>query len=331
MRVFTQDSRDGSLYIQVAEKLESRWRAVRAVLVWLLVPFFLLIAAAGAAVLWIARQAAKPILALQRDIGARGGANLSSIAADGLPSELTPITGAVNRLLAHLAQVLAAERAFASNSAHELRTPVAAALAQAQLLQSELAGKPGGERAAKLVQVLGRLSRLVEKLLQLARAEAGVGLTGGESDLVEVAKLVVDDHRDRSNNRPEKIVMAIRPPVPKAHIDPDALGIALQNLVANALLHGSGSRPVNVTLGPGATIAVANAGPVTPASRLAHLTERFSRGNTGAQGEGLGLAIVDTIMRQCGGRLNLHSPARGQADGFEAVLSFEAARSPNEA
>jgi two-component system OmpR family sensor kinase len=331
LRIFTQGSRDGSVFVQVAEQTERRWRAVRNVSVWLIVPFFALIAAAGIAVWWIARQAAKPLIALQRDIGTRGGANLSPVATKGLPSELTPITGAVNRLLAHLSQVLAAERAFASNSAHELRTPVAAALAQAQLLQSQLAGKPEGERAAKLVQVLGRLSRLVEKLLQLARAEAGVGLTGGESDLAEAAKLIVDEHRDRSNKRPEKILMAVHPPVSKARIDPDALGIALQNLVANALLHGSGSRPVNVLVGPGATIVVTNAGAVIPADRLAHLTERFSRGDTGALGEGLGLAIVDTIMRQCGGRLELFSPVRGQADGFEAVLSFNEAKTSGSA
>jgi len=113
------------------------------------------------------------------------------------------------------------------------------------------------------------------------------------------------------------------PPPPVAvYTDPDALGIVLQNLIDNALAHGNRSEPVTVRVTPDGTIAVANAGPVVPPESLATLTRRFVRGGTSAEGLGLGLSIVEAIMAQAGGRLDLFSPARGRTDGFEAVLTF---------
>ena len=77
-----------------------------------------------------------------------------------------------------------------------------------------------------------------------------------------------------------------------------------------------------VETGPGPTVRVRNHGPVVAPEVLARLRERFARGATRASGTGLGLAVVDAIMGQTGGRLVLRSPAEGWRDGFEAVLEL---------
>ena len=88
---------------------------------------------------------------------------------------------------------------------------------------------------------------------------------------------------------------------------------ALSNLIDNALNHGAADMPVRVLLDDAGALHVINRGPVVADAQLRQLTDRFTRGQTKAGGSGLGLAIADTILRQAGGRLSLHSPAAGSA------------------
>ncbi len=214
------------------------------------------------------------------------------------------------------------ERAFAANSAHELRTPLAAARAQAQLLADDLKERREGARAVNILGLLDRLSQLVEKLLQLSRAEAGVGMSG-QCNPQEVARIVADGYRYHLRNNAGSIQITIDPRAEhEVAIDQDALGIVLHNLIDNALAHGAAGAPVQIAIGAGATLSVVNRGPVIPSEDMPKLRERFSRGDTTGEGSGLGLSIVDTIMRQSGGRMDLYSPARDSADGFEVALTF---------
>jgi len=224
--------------------------------------------------------------------------------------------------MTRLAQLLESEREFAANSAHELRTPLAAARAQTQLLADDLRQSSQGVRAKNILGLLDRLSRLVEKLLQLSRAEAGVGMSG-TCNAKEVVGIVVDGYRSHARKEQSSVCFSVDAAAkPDIAIDADALGIVLHNLIDNALAHGSDGEPVQITLGPSSTISVANRGPVVSASVMPRLRERFSRGKTKVDGSGLGLSIVETIMRQAGGNMELYSPARGCADGFEVVLTF---------
>jgi two-component system OmpR family sensor kinase len=133
---------------------------------------------------------------------------------------------------------------------------------------------------------------------------------------------VIKDSRAELAN-PERLGYV---PVPGAqliaHIDMDAFAIAMRNLIDNALKHGPSDQTVEIALGPGPEVAVRNGGPAVSAAELDGLKGRFRRGSTDATGAGLGLAIVETIMRQSGGRLDLTSPIPGRDDGFEARLVF---------
>ena len=309
--------------MQVAEVPEERQEAIAALWLGLITPLAGLLPVVAFVVYWMVGRATRPITEVQRQIAKRGGENLDPIDPQGLPVELTPIIQDMNRLLERLKAALDAERSFAANSAHELRNPVAAARAQAEIIAEALRDSPDQVRAVQLVDMLGRLSKRIEKMLQLARAEAGLGYGRPETDLVEVARLVATDYSRRpkltkllsfAHGEEDRVIVSI---------DPDALGIALQNLIDNAITHGGPDKPISVIVGPDSIVRVINEGPIVSASELPALTKPFERaGSRRTPGAGLGLSIVKQIMRQADGDLELVSPAQGRKDGFEARLVF---------
>lgn len=118
------------------------------------------------------------------------------------------------------------------------------------------------------------------------------------------------------------------------HGDMDATGIMLRNLLENALLHGRGDMPVQVTVLPDGRIDVINDCPALAPDILARLTSPFVRGGTGTPGSGLGLAIASNIARQMDATVCLRSPLSKSGRGFGARITFpdpDVMRSPDEA
>ena len=323
-RLYSDADKTG-LIITVAETTKGRWEAVFGGARAMLWPLAALIPL-NVIGIWLAvRGAMKPVLRLSGDIATRSGNNLAPLDISDQPRELQPIAEAVARLVERLGAALDAERAFAANSAHELRTPIAGALAQTQRMIAELGDPKDRRRAHDLEATLKRLSRLAEKLMQLSRVDAGVGLGGSDVDLIPVLDLVVGDCAKRLDE-PERLHY-VKPggATLVAHMDMDAFAIAVRNLIDNAVNHGAADGRIEVEVEPDGTIRVANEGPVVPPEVLAGLKRRFARGATESAGTGLGLAIAETIMNQTGGRLELLSPAPGRDDGFEARLMVKQA------
>ncbi|MEJ2015198.1 MAG: sensor histidine kinase N-terminal domain-containing protein [Limibacillus sp.] len=322
-RLYSLTTVDGALTIHVAEDTEERNELILESLVWLVTPLLALLPLASLLVWGAARRAARPLANVQREIGVRDGLNLTPVPDQDLPRELAPLVQDVNRLLERLEHTLQAERSLAANSAHELRTPIADAVVQAEGLLSFITDENARKRGLRLHDALKRLSRLVEKLLQLSRAEAGIGFSAEAMDAMPVIELVVDE-RARRVDAGGRIVFdrSGRTSFP-LKADVDALGIALGNLIENAMVHGDPSLPVKISLPDPGHIRVVNAGPAVPRDRLEALRRPFERGRESGPGTGLGLAIVETIMGQSEGRLTLTSPAQGRDDGFQADLFFE--------
>lgn len=275
------------------------WEAAR---VWLLatVPLLGLLLVV---VVWSVRSALAPVTAFAAAMDGRRAADLSPMPNAELPAELLPIPRALDRYLARIEALLQAEREFSANAAHELRTPLAVASAQAQLIAE---GRAGPEAAGAVVAAIGRLTATVERLLELARAEAGASRPGEHCDLVRVLRLIVADAPAGEVRFDDGDIEAF-----EVAADADSVALLLGNLLRNARAHGTG--PVRVTLRPGGAVTIAN--PVAPGA--AFVEGRFATG-PGSRGSGLGLAIARATANRFGWGLAL-----AVADGMAtARVSF---------
>jgi two-component system OmpR family sensor kinase len=318
-RIYAESALRGSLTIILAEPWTVRREAAHEAAEALAMPLALLVPISFCGVWLLVRAGMRPIRRLCTDIEARGGGDLTPLAPRAMPSEIEPIAAAVNHLLERLRRTLEAERSFTANSAHELRTPIAGALAQTQRLLAETRDPRTADRAQQIEATLKTLARLAEKLMQLARAEGGRLLAETPSDAAPVVRLVCDDV-SRTLGAVGRLDLTLPETPVRSRMDPDALSILVRNLVENALKHGAEDEPVTVRLDADGRLRVANGGPIVPPDQLARLCRPFERGATGAAGTGLGLAIADAVARGAGTRLVLHSPASGRADGFEAEI-----------
>lgn len=310
-----------TLHIEVAEPLGQRREAMRKIAASLVWPSILLIPLCLIGTWGFVRYSMRPILAYCHEIAARGSGDLKPVTVPGLPAEVHIIAKSVNDLLDRLRRSLELERSFTANSAHELRTPIATALAQLQRLQQDLAPGPTRQQVTKIETSLRGLSNLSEKLMQLAKAERGALFSNEQNDLVSLLQIIVADMQ-RSLS-----ASAIKLNLPEATrvlsvIDPDVFAILVRNLLDNAIKHGAANTPVEISFSSTGVLSIINAGSVVPAGKLGQLRRRFVRSNTSAPGSGLGLAIVDAIVTGIDATMTFYSPATGRADGFEVRVSF---------
>ncbi|PBB51830.1 MULTISPECIES: HAMP domain-containing sensor histidine kinase [Mesorhizobium] len=320
--VYTLELSSRGNFLQLAEPVEVRRRAIAQGAAYVFVPILVLLPFSIAVCLMVMRRSLAPIEVLRQEIGWRDGGNLSPMGLSDLPAEFAPIAATVDRLLERLRRALDAEREFAANSAHELRTPIAGALGQTQRLVAELSEGPAKGRARGIQRSLSHLGHLVDKLLQLARAESAIGITDDAIDLNPMVRLVIEDFAQKPKYAGRLILDAGGCVTLMRKVDVDAFAILLRNLIENALVHGLADTPITVSVRFDGTIAIANAGPVVPLPDLGEVTKRFRRGATLAAGSGLGLHIVNMIIQRIGASLELASPARGREDGFEAIIRF---------
>ncbi|WP_353642769.1 HAMP domain-containing sensor histidine kinase [Mesorhizobium sp. WSM2239] len=282
----------------------------------LLMPF-------NVAVIWVVtRRSLAPIEVLRREIGLRDGGNLSPIGIIDLPVELDTTAASFNRLLERLRTAYDDESEFAAICAHELRTPVAGALAQTQRLVAVLPQGAAKARAHGIEELLSSLAHRIENLLQFARAASNIGIVDHAIDLVPAVRLFVEDFGRKSEYAGRLILDVDGCPALMRKVAVDAFAFPLRNLIENALTHGLPDAPITISVRSDGTIAIANAGPAVPPSDLENLTKRFWRGATPAAGSGLGLHIANMFIERMGARLEFASPARGREDGFEAIIRF---------
>jgi len=263
-----------TIFLEVAEPwrtgVNPRWRRGLA----LLLPLLVLIPVSLLGVWWIVRLSLRKVIDFQQDIESRGAGDLSPVAENQLPREFEPIAIAVNRLLERLHRALDSERSFTANSAHELRTPLATALAKVQRLKTRISDETLQHNVAEIEESLRSLSVLSGKLLELAKAEGGGALSQSPHDLVPILAMIVRDFEDQA---PGRIVLSLPECEVNSFLDPDAFAILVRNLIENALKHGSRREAVEICLKDNGTLRVCNGGDIVPPDQLALLRNRFAR------------------------------------------------------
>jgi two-component system OmpR family sensor kinase len=231
-------------------------------------------------------------------------------------SEVGRVGVALNTLLTHVERSLSARqrseqqvRQFVADASHELRTPLAtirgySALATAHPEDVDTLR----ESLAKVSSESERMSTLVEDLLLLARLDAGREL---EREPVDLSRLVVEAVDDARLLAPDhRWVLDVGDEPVEVSGDERGLRQVVTNLVTNARLHTPSGTTVTIRVRPG-ELSVADDGPGFDDAD--HALERFSRGDpsrtTAEASTGLGLSIVDAIVRAHGGTVSITSSA----------------------
>ena len=222
------------------------------------------------------------------------GRKVAPLVQPDAPAEILDLTEAVQRSVARLDAELSAEQRRAAEAAHALRTPVAVLVARLDEL-------PEGSAFDEVRSDVRTLSRMVTQFLSSAGADRLEVDAADRADLNAVARKVVAELAPFADTRQADIALepAEGPVIVRG--SPDAIALALTNLVENAIIHAGGQ--IEVLVGPGPRLSVRDSGPGLP-GRADTLFEPFRRGKGAARGgAGLGLAIVARIQRAHGGRV----------------------------
>jgi two-component system sensor histidine kinase QseC len=258
---------------------------------------------------WFAvRSGVRPLDAIAEQVARRAPGHLEPVGSRGAPAELQPLLNRLNTLLATVAATLENERRFTADAAHELRTPLAAIRAQAQVA---LGAVHNGEQRAALQKVIAgcdRTARLMEQLLTLARLDAPPTAQSGSVPLRALAASVLAELAQDAVTRRVDLVLGEGP---DATVQGNAglLEVLLRNLIDNGIRYTPAGGTVTVTIANcagGARLAVTDTGPGITESERNKVMERFYRiAGTGQEGSGLGLSIAARVAQIHGATLSL--------------------------
>jgi two-component system sensor histidine kinase/response regulator len=199
---------------------------------------------------------------------------------------------------------------FSALLAHDLRNPLSAMLASARLLQRRTQDEAALEAAGRIVASGNRMARMIEDMLDLARARLGGGIIV-KREAADFRALVERALREHQDSAPERPIEASYAGNFAGRWDPERIAQVASNLIGNALKHGSPEGSIHVRLDGSdrdhVTLAVKNAGTIPP-EILPHLFDPFRGGQRQSgrsDGLGLGLYIVSQIVQAHDGRVDV--------------------------
>jgi signal transduction histidine kinase len=235
---------------------------------------------------------------------------------EGMPSEVAPLIHATNELVARLEESFHSQAQFVANVVHELRTPLSA-------LRMRLDGVTDPAVRAPLDAQIERLSHVISQLHDLASLEELATGATAEFDLAVLAAEVVAEWAPQVFEGAHVIALeAPDVPVPVGG-NRVLAGLAVANLVSNALRHTPAGTFIVVRVGEDARLDVEDDGPGVTQFEPEHLTRRFWRADhRRSDNAGLGLAIVRRIMEMHDGQIEIGG---GRSGGARFSLLFPVA------
>ncbi len=261
----------------------------------------LILIACGAAAIWIGvGRGLLPLTRVEKKVEARSPGDLSPLDVEE-PVEILSLITALNRLFKQLQDDVELQKRFISNAAHQLRTPLAALgtycdLAQKMATEPEMRGVLND-----LDTGINRMSKLVNRLLALARSEPAVAVMRSNMvfDLNSCASVTSAAHVPEALRKKIEVEFLSSTAPALVYGDPNAIEEMLSNLIENSVIYGptGGNVVVKVLAEQGhSSVIVADDGPGIPPEERARVFERFYRmPGTDQPGTGLGMAIVREI------------------------------------
>ena len=273
----------------------------------------------------IARWVTRPLGELNdaaRDIGS-GDLDARADSSHG-PPEVRTLAASFNLTAERLRELLVAQEQFVADASHQLRTPLTALRLRLEMIESEVDGPVVEDIEAAHSEVL-RMSRLVDGLLALARAERS---PGAEPTSIDIGPVIAERLSIWAHIARERSVSLIAIPTALTAVaDPDRLSQILDNYIANALevSPADSSLMIRTSIEVHGTdrfvvLHVVDQGPGLTAEQRDHAFDRFWRVDAGRSelgGSGLGLAIVSKLVEADRGRAELRAAPGG---GIDAVV-----------
>jgi len=253
-------------------------------------------------------RAFAPMSAMTAEVDGLDGSELKPLDERPVPLEALPLVQAINRMMRRLATLLDQQRRLVSDAAHELRTPVAALIVQADNVEHVNLSPEATTRMAALRQGLTRMSALIDQLLNFARVQGAAPAVSQRLDLNQLVRAAIEDALPMAQ---AKNVDLGCPRIDEAAIQGDPLHarVLVRNAVDNAVRYTPSGGSVDVSVvaeGGEVFLVVEDTGPGIAREDLKRVFEPFVRVLGSEQsGSGLGLAIARTAAQALGGTIEL--------------------------
>lgn len=295
--------------VTTADRVDKRRDLLRNIVFATVVPF--IVAMLGSLlVLWLGiTKGLAPLEAIRQALAERKPDALHPLPSARVPAELEPLVRTINLLLGRTQSAMERERRFTGDAAHELRTPLTAVKTHIQVARMTAGDKDTLQSLVNAESGVQRLQHTLEQLLTLARVEGPFSFETKETttvaEILETAKAELD-----ANGR---IHVAGDASLDKTSVAASRIlaATALRNVIENALRYSPAQSPVTVTVAiddHNIIFSVMDEGKGLTQIERDEAIRRFWRRGQG-QGSGLGLSIVDAIVKRYGGDFMLESAA----------------------
>ncbi|MEI2418205.1 sensor histidine kinase [Orrella sp. JC864] len=282
--------------------------------------------------------ALRPLHRLRKEVRERSPDDLEPLDADRVPIEVAPLVDAVNHHIARYRDMLAEQSDFLADASHQMRTPLAIMLTQAQYALRERDPERMREGLQALIEQLKRTRRLTEQLLTLAHASHDEAAAKQDVDLTALAHAAVLHYLPLAREKRQDLGWqdARAPGLRHANTvlgNADELREALSNLIHNAIHYTPRGARITVSIEADACsvcLVVVDNGPGLAPELRERAFARFERVGAGKDesGSGLGLAIARAYARRNGGDIELGDgePNDQGSVGLRAILRLPLAK-----
>jgi two-component system, OmpR family, sensor kinase len=300
----------GGRRIEIAQQVDTREDQAEAAALAAFLPILVLLPVLGLVIALVIRAQLQPVREVAAAVARRDTFSRETLQAERLPTEVVPLVDEINRLLERQNEAVQRERHFIADAAHALRTPLAALQLQADVLDGSSDPVERSMRLAELRAGIQRAARVSDQLLSLARIESETDASG------QVVDVDATLHELRALYQPVAAANRITLQIyaasnTRVRGDHRRLLLIFGNLLDNALRHSPAGGRVELfadAQGGAARIEIRDEGPGLESDQLERVFKRFySAPGSSSAGSGLGLATVESLVRQLGGQASLQN------------------------
>jgi signal transduction histidine kinase len=315
--------------VVVTSSLETQRASVATVTTYLMIGFPVLLVLVGVATWVLVGQALRPVERIRSRVHGIGVEQLADrVPVPATEDEIARLAVTMNEMLDRLQSGQETQRRFVADASHELRSPIASLMAALEVISNDPTGRAGLALHEVMQAETERMRRLVEDLLLLAKADdTGLQMQRTDVDLDDLVDAELRRLRSAGGPEIEGVVPAVR-----VSGDPDKLSQVIRNLADNAVRAAHSKVRFTLAEHDGtATVEVEDDGDGIPEGERDRVFERFVRldvsRDRGSGGSGLGLSIVQEVVRGHGGTVRIVDSQLGGAR-FVVTLPVQTAPAP---